>query len=287
MDAGGPSRTHTGLGRMSRRAVLGWAAAAGAALLARPASGRAAGRWWSSLVWAVFENHAFTEVAALPSHLRLAREGALLERYFAVAHPSGPNYRAMASGETWGRAEVVDAFHPTVGSEAAAASPPIPTYIYHLVGEIARKHNPLVDLHAPVAGTRHGLDALRDDLRGRLPESCLVYAGWDNDNDMHNGHPARADRNLGAMLDALAASPWFGRPDGAGRYPALFVCYDEDDGREGNRVFAAWWGRGVRRGYVSRVRHTHYGFCRTVTDNWGLPALGQAARESPIGEVWV
>jgi hypothetical protein len=96
----------------------------------------------------------------------------------------------------------------------------------------------------------------------------------------------RADQNLTALLDALAGSAWFTRPDDAGRYPALFVCYDEDDTAGDNRVFAAFWGRGVRRGAASGVHHTHFGFCRTMSDNWGLPVLGRAAGEAPILEAW-
>jgi phosphatidylinositol-3-phosphatase len=268
---------------MSRRAFLRRATAASTYLLLRP---RAAGRWWSSLVWGVFENRAFTDVTALPSHRRLAREGTLLAQYFAVAHPSGPNYRAMASGRTWGDAEVIDTFHPTIGGEAHLASPPIPTYIYHLAGEIARKHNPFVDLHAPIAGVRSGLDALRTDLASGLPDTCLVYVGWDDADDLHNGDAARADHNLACLLDTLAASRWFTTPDRSGRYPVFFFCYDEDDGRHGNRVFAAWWGRGVRPGRVSDLHHTHYGFCRTVTENWGLSPLELAASEGPIAEPW-
>jgi len=269
------------------RAVL---AAAGTAARSHPVRAAGAARWWSSLVWAVFENRTFSEVSGLASHRRLAREGTVLDRYFAVSHPSGPNYRAMASGETWGTAEVVDTFHPTVAGAAAAAAPPIPAYVYHLAGTIARKHNPLVDLHAPIARSAVGLDALRAGLRGGpagLPERCLVYAGWDDDDDMHNGHPQRADANLNTLLDTLGASPWFTTPDGDGRYPAFFFCYDEDDFNADNHVFAAFWGRGVRRGAASAIRHTHYGFCRTMSDNWGLPVLGMAAREAPIGEVWL
>lgn len=278
--------------RPTRRAVLRalLAAAAATAAGSRPAHAAAPARWWSSLVWAMFENHTFSQVSALPSHRRLAREGTVLTRYFAVSHPSGPNYRAMASGELWGAAEVVDTFHPTVASAGAAATPPVPAYVYHLAGTIARKHDPLTDLHAPIARTRAGLDALRTDLAGGpagLPDRCLVYAGWDDDNEMHNGHPQRADANLTALLDTLAASPWFTTPDAAGRYPALFFCYDEDDFAGDNHVFAAFWGRRVRRGAASAVRHTHYGFCRTVSDNWGLPVLGRAAREAPIEEAWV
>jgi phosphatidylinositol-3-phosphatase len=275
---------------MKRRAFLRWlgahTAAAGSVVLGRPERTQATGRWWSSLVFGLFENHGFTRVAALPSHRRLAREGTLLTHYAAIAHPSGPNYRAMISGETWGGREVVDAFHPTVASAGAAATPPIPTYVYHLVGEIPRKHDPFADLRAPVAAVRQGLETLRQDLEGSLPAACLVYVGWDDSNNMHNGDLTRADHNLSALLDVLAASAWFRTPDGEGRCPAFFFCYDEDDGREENRVFAAWWGRGVHQGRVSNVPHTHYGACRTMTENWGLPPLGRGAREAPIEEPW-
>lgn len=277
-----------GVGR--RRFLQSLAGAAAVAVLPPLPAGAAAPRWWSSLVWGVFENHSFAQVSALPSHRRLAREGILFTRYFAVAHPSGPNYRAMVSGETWGDQEVVDTLHPTVGSVGAAATPPVPTYLYHLVGKMDQKHDPFVDLHAPIVRTRRGLDALWQDLQGGptpLPERCLVYVGWDDENNMHSGSPERADANLTALLDVLGASQWFATPDRDGRYPALFFTYDEDDYREDNRVFAAFWGRGVRRAAVSALQHTHFGFCRTISDNWALPRLGQAAREAPITEAWL
>lgn len=283
--------TRRGIGRrLFLRSLAGAAAAAIPALGRQDTVAGVQPRWWSSLIWGVFENHSFTQVAALPSHRRLVREGLLFTRYFAVAHPSGPNYRAMASGETWGDKEVVDTFHPTVASNAAAATPPVPTYLYHLAGEMDQKHDPFVDLHAPIVRTRRGLDALWTDLQGgpeALPERCLVYVGWDDENNMHSGSPERADANLTALVDVLAASPWFTTPDQGGRYPAFFFVYDEDDYREDNRVFAVFWGRGVRRGAVSAVRHTHYGFCRTVADNWALPRLGRAAHEAPIVEPWL
>ncbi len=176
---------------MKRRAFLRWlgahTAAAGAVLLGQPERTQATGRWWSSLVFGLFENHGFTRVVTLPSHRRLAREGTLLARYAAVAHPSGPNYRAMISGQTWGQREVIDTFHPTVASAGASATPPIPTYVYHLAGQIPSKHDPVADLHAPVVAVRQGLEMLRQDLEGALPAACLVYVGWDDSNKMHNG----------------------------------------------------------------------------------------------------
>ena len=174
---------------MERRAFLRWAAAAAAAAVGRPGWAAARGRWWSSLVFGVFENQGFAQVAGLPSHRRLAREGTVHARYSGVAHPSGPNYRAMVSGATWGTEQTVETFHHSVGSEAAKRVPPIPTYVYHLVGEIPPKHNPFADLRAPVASVRHGLAAFRSDLAGALPSSALVYVGWDDDNNLHDGSP--------------------------------------------------------------------------------------------------
>lgn len=273
--------------RIRRRALIaGSAALALAAVSGRPARAAARGRWWSSLVFGVFENHGFSQVADLPSHRRLSREGTILTRYFAVAHPSGPNYRALTSGETWSGAETINTYHPSIASRAAELSPPIPAYVYHLSGTIAQRHNPFLDLRAPVAAVRHGLASLRSDLEGMRPEAALVYVGWDDQHNMHNGDRARGDRSLTALMDALAESAWFATPDSGGRYPALFICYDEDNGREGNRVFAAWWGRGVRRGISSSVSHTHFSFCRTVTDNWGTAPLGQAAAATAIAEAW-
>jgi phosphatidylinositol-3-phosphatase len=274
--------------RMSRRALIaGSVAAALASVSDQPARAAPRGRWWRSLIFGVLENHSFNQVANLPSHRRLFREGTVLTRYFAVTHPSGPNYRALTSGATWSGAQTIDVYHPSIASRAAELSPPIRTYVYHLSGAIARRHNPFLDLRAPVTAARQGLSTLRSDLDGELPDGALVYVGWDDDHNMHNGDQARADRSLTALLDVLAASTWFGRPDGAGRYPALFICYDEDDGGEGNRVFAAWWGRGVRQGVASTVRHTHFSFCRTVTDNWGMAPLAQGAAASAIAEAWV
>jgi phosphatidylinositol-3-phosphatase len=271
---------------MHRRAFIRAIAAAATAVLGWPRRATARGRWWSSLIFGVFENHGFNQVATLPSHRRLASEGTVLTRYAAVTHPSGPNYRALISGETWSRAQTIDTFHPSVASQAAQLSPPVATYVYHLSGEIAHRHDPFRDLRAPVAAVRRGLPALQRDLGGALETPALVYVGWDDSNNMHDGDPTRADQNLMALLNVLSAAPWFTTPDPDGRYPALFFCYDEDNAREDNHVFAAWWGRGVRRGFASPTPHTHYSFCRTVTDNWGLAPLMRAAGAAPIAEPW-
>ena len=56
----------------------------------------------------VEENHGFTDVIgnpAAPNLNALARTFGLATSYFAVAHPSEPNYVALAGGSTFGIAD--------------------------------------------------------------------------------------------------------------------------------------------------------------------------------------
>lgn len=51
-------------------------------------------------IW--FENQDFKTVAADPNFSKLASEGILLGNYFAMTHPSEPNYAASAGGDIFG-----------------------------------------------------------------------------------------------------------------------------------------------------------------------------------------
>lgn len=268
-----------------------------AGVLSLPSHTRAAAvrNWFSSLVWVVLENRRYGEVAYLRTHQHLAQFGSRLDNYYAVAHPSGPNYRAMASGEIWKpRAETINTPHPTISN---AFTPTVPVYIYNLAGQIAARHNPFLDLHTAPARVECGLDKLERDLdldaTSALPDRCIVYVGWDDGHNMHWGSPddiRTGDACLSALVQVLGRSSWFRQRGANGRYPALFFCYDEDesDRRMNSRVFACWWGAGVTPGHVSNTHYTHYSFCRTVTDNfWGPEfSLGQAMDAAPITDVW-
>src|SRR5450432_4207119 len=59
----------------------------------------------SHVIWIWFENHAAGEIVdnrAAPRTTKLADECGFAERYYAVAHPSLPNYLAATSGSTQG-----------------------------------------------------------------------------------------------------------------------------------------------------------------------------------------
>ena len=60
---------------------------------------------FSHIVVILFENHEFDAVIgnqSMPYYNQLAGENTLLTRYYAVTHPSLPNYIALFGGDTFG-----------------------------------------------------------------------------------------------------------------------------------------------------------------------------------------
>jgi len=84
-------------------AAIGVLASVGAEAAGKPRVPR-----FERVVVVVFENKDFEDVIGAPSaptFNRMARRHALLESYFAVEHPSLPNYLALISGSTQGVTE--------------------------------------------------------------------------------------------------------------------------------------------------------------------------------------
>jgi hypothetical protein len=237
-----------------------------------------ASRYFSSIVWAVMENHGTVAAQKLAAERFLMAKGASFDKYIAVTHPSGPNYRVMVSGETWTQAETYQHAKPTVATELTAVG--IPTIDWYVGGRPDLKHDPYLDLKSPITVKTQGPFA-----PDTLPPAVQVYLGYDDDNNAHDGPMAAVDRNIAALVQTLDNSKWFNRADRWGHYPVLMVTWDESFAPD-NAVLTAFYGRGVKPGYLSRVQATHYNFCRTLTDNWGLAALGKAAGVKPIADIW-
>lgn len=64
--------------------------------------GTPAGQWFDHFMIVIFENIGYTRAIADPNFAKYAARGRLLTNYFAVAHPSAPNYVALIGGDTLG-----------------------------------------------------------------------------------------------------------------------------------------------------------------------------------------
>jgi phospholipase C len=249
----------------------------------------------------VMENREYEQVigsAEAPYTNQLAREYGLAERYYAVAHPSLPNYLALVSGSTFGvTSDCTTCFQdaPTLASQLEAAGRtwrsyqadlPSPCFLGAQAGLYALKHAPLLYFRAirddavrcrnVVPLTQLDVDVAAD----RVPDFAFVAPNLND--DMHDGSTAEGDRWLASFVPrVLASAAW---RDGG----VLVVTWDEGTSNAGccgapggghvaTIVASASGPRGARSGAPTN----HYGLLRTVEDAFGLPHLAQADSPGP------
>lgn len=243
------------------------------------------------------ENHGYDQIIGSPDapYLnRLARHGALATHYYAVAHPSVPNYLALTTGSTQGVTSDCNACNtsaPSIAGQLTAARVPWRAYFESIpargfegrgAGDYTKHYNPFAysERTGDAVGRRHvvGFGALRHDLRrGSLPRFS-----WIAPNLVHDGHNAsvRASDRFAALI-----VPRIERalgPDGV-----LFVTWDEAQGATGpagGRVALIATGSGARLAVRSTAPADHYSLLATIESGLGLPRLGHAAT-APVAPV--
>lgn len=228
------------------------------------------------IVVVVLENHSFSQIIDgndAPFIQELAQGGALFTRSFAHTHPSQPNYFALFSGSTHGVTDNND--HtldgPTLADALAGRGK---TFLGYAEDGAPRKHKPWASFRRVEAVGRSFRDFPQDF--STLPTVSFVVPN--DQNNMHDGSIAQADRWLGRNLDRYAQ--WCMTHDSL-----LVVTFDEDDGSERNRIPTLFVGESVVPGrYDQRI--DHYGVLRTILALTDLPPLGRAAFATPISGIW-
>jgi hypothetical protein len=248
------------------------------------------------LLLVVEENHEFGQVIGsrqAPFLNRLVASGTLLTSYYAVSHPSLPNYLALIGGGTFGihndctscqlhTTSLVDQLEPAgISWKAYYQDLPAPGADVAHAGAYSINVDPFLYFHDVRASParRHKvvpLSQLDADLAAnRLPRFAVVAP--DLRHDMHSGSVAIADRFLWHLYDRLTAS-------GAWRDTRLVVTFDEgtshhgiDGERGGGRVATIVAGAGVRAGVRDATPYDHYALLRSIERLYGLPLLRHAA----------
>ena len=244
----------------------------------------------------VLENREASDVigsSQAPYMTALARRGALATRYYAITHPSLPNYLALVGGSTFGIASdctdcsvsatnLVDQLQTAhVSWRAYMEGLPRAGDTTAGVDGYAKKHDPFMyfdDVANSATRRAHVVPytALAHDLRaGTLPDFV-----WITPNLCDDGHdcPLRdADRFVARVAPALMRE--------LGPHGVLFVTWDEgssDAGccggdAAGGRVALIAAGPGARAGVRVGGTYDHYSLLRTIEDLLGLPPLRHAA----------
>jgi len=242
----------------------------------------------------VMENKSYDIARSAPYTASLVVSGASFSNYYAVAHPSQPNYLALWSGSTQG--VTTDACPPTgapyrgsyLGAAAEAAGLTWRAYSEDLPsagsavcsannGLYLRRHEPWTQFGNVNHANEQPYSALVSDIAGgRLPNLAFVVPNACNDT--HTCSVAQGDQWLADHVPSLLAA--------VGPNGVVIVTWDEDDQRAGNHVLMVIAGNPVRAGAVSHRSVNHYTLSRTIAALLGIGASGDAARQQPISDVW-
>jgi phosphatidylinositol-3-phosphatase len=273
-------------------------------------SGRDGVPSFSHVFVVVMENLGYDEALQTAGIAALASRYASATSWYAVAHPSLPNYLALTSGGTWGvTSDCVECFvdRPNLGEQLSDAGIgwgaymegiPSPCFLedYGGVG-YAAKHDPFryyVDIRDSPSLCAHieplgGLAGLLAGAARSVPR--LVWVTPDLCHDGHDCPPSQAAAWLDRFVDEVVSSrAW--REEGV-----LFVTWDEGNGGddatlgEGGRVVGCCGGghlltlviaRGVPAGERVGVPYDDYSLLATVEDSFRLPLLGAASAATPL-----
>jgi hypothetical protein len=210
----------------------------------------------------VLENHSYTDIVGSPDapYLnRLVRTAGLAANYWAVAHPSEPNYLALATGSTQG---VTSDSVTHVRARSLADEVSVRSYMQSYGTQLyALKHDPFAVLglrSEDYAGFAH--DPLAQ-VTLIVPDLC---------HDMH-GAPQCSDGSvLMHAADAFTRAA-VGKIERRDPHALIFVTFDEGSGD--NHVLTLVVGG---RHAVSDRRYDHYSLLRTIEAQLGVPCLARA-----------
>jgi acid phosphatase len=242
------------------------------------------------VVVVVEENRSAGDILGNPDAAylnRLAAGGAELTNFFAITHPSEPNYLALLSGSTQ---QLTDDSCPhryqapsligqlrRAGLTFAGYAEGLPHtgYLGCATGRYVRRHVPWTNFTDAPTAVNQPLTALPADY-ARLPTVSFVIP--DLDHDMHDGTIAQADDWLRRHLAGYLT--W------ARSHNSLLVAtWDEDDRSADNHIPTIISGATVRPGRYAG-RSDLYGLLRTIEWFYDLPPLGAAARRAPLTAIW-
>lgn len=252
---------------------------------------------FSHIFLIVMENKEYGDLignAHAPYINQLAARYGLATNYYAVAHPSLPNYLALISGGTQGvtsdctscfqnapnLADQLDAHHRTW--KAYAESLPHACYLGANTGDYAMKHVPWLYFNdIRTAPQRCGqvvpLSQLPQDLAGgSLPDFAWITPNLCH--DMHNCSVQTGDSWLASFLPSILNAPAW-RQGGL-----ILITWDEGSSDaqccgagSGGLVPLLVIAPDVPPGFRSATALDHYSVLRTIEDAWSLGELGKAA----------
>ncbi|KAK3349837.1 phosphoesterase family-domain-containing protein [Lasiosphaeria hispida] len=270
------------------------AAAAATALTLSPTS-NVLGTKFERFVQIFLENTDYSKAIADPNLAYLASKGISLTNYFAITHPSQPNYVAAVGANTHGITgdgfvrispgvqTIVDLLEPAgiswgIYQEHSPYSGFQGNYVNQQTGnaDYVRKHNPLV-VYDSISSNLNRLAKCKNftmfdkDLAANtLPQWMFITPNMTNDG--HDTSVTVAGQWSRNWLTPLLANPNFNIAR-----TLVILTFDEGSTSGTNKIYAVLLGSAVptaKVGTTNNTAYNHYSLTKTVELNWGLGNLG-------------
>ena len=247
--------------------------------------GRSTTTSYSHVVWIMLENEGYTVIGSpsAPYLNRLTNVCSLATQFFAVSHPSLPNYIALTSGSTQG---IVDDAEPSqhvltsasifsqLGTNWRSLVESMPSRCDHVTsGVYAARHNPAVYYQSIGAACQ------QNDVPLTLPLNLskkFTFIAPNVCDDMHSCPVATGDQWLSRTVPSIIKSPEY--QSGS---LVLFITFDENNLQSSNQVPTIVVAPSVPRGLRVGERFTHYSLLGSTESLLHLPLLG-SARTAPL-----
>ena len=246
------------------------------------------------------ENRSYGQVIGnrnAPYINQLARSSSLATNYYAIGHPSLPNYIALTGG---GRFEIkrnctgCDTPARNLVGQLNGAGISWKAYFEGLTsnrrpGAITHTYNPHYNPFVYFDGVRSkaanrsrlvSFASLRNDLRaGQLPRFSWIAPGVRHDG--HNGSLRQADSYASRLVPQVLR--------GLGPNGVLYLTWDEGTHKDqrgvngskgGGQVALIAAGGAARQGATINTPANHYALLRTIEAGFRLPGLGAAGSPS-------
>ncbi len=280
------------------------------AVITPPASGVIPS--FDHIVLIMLENRDYKSVmdgTQMPLLSTIAKQNVLLSNYFAVTHPSLPNYIALVSGGTQGitsdctgcfvnqpnLADLIEASGRTWKSYLE--SMPSPCFLGN-ANPYVQKHNPFLYFDsirlnpARCDNSIVPLTTLDTDLaNNQLPNFSFIMPNLCNSG--HDCSAATTDQWVSGMIARLQGSPALGKNS------LIIIAFDEGGEKStagccglsspaGGQVAVILISPTALTDFTDNTPYSHYSLLKTILTAWNLPALGQSALDStlPIEAPW-
>lgn len=255
------------------------------------------GKAFDRIVQIWLENTDYDKAAANADLQFLATQGITLTNYYAVTHPSEPNYAAVVGGDIFGMdnddflripsniSTVVDLLD-TRGISWGEYQEGLPYAGFqgfnfsnqqNFSNDYVRKHNPLI-LYDSVVNNATRLSLIKNfssfdsDLAAKtLPQWSFITPNMTNDG--HDTTVAFTSAWARKFLTPLLNNTYFMNNT------LIVLTFDEDETYVNkNTMFTILLGGAIPKslhGTTDNTFYNHYSMLSTVELNWGLPSLGR------------